>query len=331
MGFCSLKAFYSYDMGMKQAVPICLSLILLAGCTTTKTANDQPGSSLPSSALSTERGERRPLGASANVLDADTSQAGGFYASSKADERALTVSDAKVVLSGATVTSAGEGSSALVVSGEHSEAILSDTRIDTTGNESAALVSDGATIRADNLQVSTKGEHSPAAIVRGTLMLSRSSLSAETSQALEITGPGLATLRETRISCGQGALSITRGTGNGTATLRVTGGTIEAASGTIFSVPDANAVITLEKIQITPASGHLIAIGGENTQASVSMTVTAGQLEGSIEVGAGSTLELTLQDGSTWTGMLLGPGTVRLRVDDNSSFAPDEGSVSPLS
>ena len=233
----------------------------------------------------------------------------------------------------------------------------SNLTVETSGNSAAAIRSDrgGGTVNADEGTYTSNGYNSPAVYSTADITVSNAALTANNSEALVIEGSNSITLNDCDVT---GNMSDTEGTSSdenvhnvmiyqsmsgdaevGTSSFSMTGGSLTAKNGDMFYITNTHSVISLSGVSITneDKDANLMTItgnsashgwgsaGSNGTQAEV--TASDQVLEGNIVVDTISTLDLTLSDGSTFTGTIHitdneAGGTA---VSDNAVVTIDEG------
>ena len=233
----------------------------------------------------------------------------------------------------------------------------SNLTVETSGNSAAAIRSDrgGGTVNVDEGTYTSNGYNSPAVYSTADITVSNAALTANNSEALVIEGSNSITLNDCDVT---GNMSDTEGTSSdenvhnvmiyqsmsgdaevGTSSFSMTGGSLTAKNGDMFYITNTHSVISLSGVSITneDEDANLMTItgnsashgwgsaGSNGTQADV--TASDQVLEGNIVVDTISTLDLTLSNGSTFTGTINitdneAGGTA---VSDNAVVTIDEG------
>jgi len=295
---------------MKRLTLASFCLLFLAGCATTRTPSRQETAPPPKA--------QEPM----------FSQAGGFYRSTKSDEHALVVEGKAMVLSGATVTK--EGGNAAVFIDRQGSLTISRSQITTNGNGADAILAQaGAKVHASDMQCITQGDGSAVMVndhavldVKGGTFLSQGTDSPVLrNQGTTSISRAMLTSSHAPVICmGEGTLSIQRGS-------------IKAENGPVIQMEGKPMEISLDHVAVTSGE-ELFAIDGGDTV--VTMTVTQQDLEGTITVHGGATLNLILKDHSTYRGLVkVAEGcAAHISVDETSTFLTEEGSspttITPL-
>ena len=233
----------------------------------------------------------------------------------------------------------------------------SNLTVETSGNSAAAIRSDrgGGTVNADEGTYTSNGYNSPAVYSTADITVSNAALTANNSEALVIEGSNSITLNDCDVT---GNMSDTEGTSSdenvhnvmiyqsmsgdaevGTSSFSMTGGSLTAKNGDMFYITNTHSVISLSGVSITneDEDANLMTITGNSAShgwgsagsngAQAEVTASDQVLQGNIVVDTISTLDLTLSDGSTFTGTINitdneAGGTA---VSDNAVVTIDEG------
>lgn len=210
----------------------------------------------------------------------------------------------------------------------------SNLTVETSGNSAAAIRSDrgGGTVNADEGTYTSNGYNSPAVYSTADITVSNAALTANNSEALVIEGSNSITLNDCDVT---GNMSDTEGTSSdenvhnvmiyqsisgdaevGTSSFSMTGGSLTAKNGDMFYITNTHSVISLSGVSITneDKDANLMTITGNSAShgwgsagsngAQAEVTASDQVLEGNIVVDTISTLDLTLSDGSTFTGTI---------------------------
>ena len=210
----------------------------------------------------------------------------------------------------------------------------SNLTVETSGNSAAAIRSDrgGGTVNVDEGTYTSNGYNSPAVYSTADITVSNAALTANNSEALVIEGSNSITLNDCDVT---GNMSDTEGTSSdenvhnvmiyqsmsgdaevGTSSFSMTGGSLTAKNGDMFYITNTHSVISLSGVSITNEGedANLMTITGNSAShgwgsagsngAQAEVTASDQVLEGNIVVDTISTLDLTLSDGSTFTGTI---------------------------
>jgi hypothetical protein len=215
--------------------------------------------------------------------------------------------------------------------------VLKDVDITTAGDgASAAIATDrgGGTITVTGGTVKTTGTKSPGIYSTGDITVTGATISATGSEAAAIEGKNSITLTDTTLSGSQqwGVIiyqSLSGDSEVGTGNFTMTSGTLTAETGPLFYVTNTDAVIKLTGVTLNAPSGILLSAkaGDWGTAGSnggrVTFTADAQSMTGNIEADAISTIDLTLQNGSSLTGAINAGHTAKvmnLTLDGSSTW-----------
>ena len=243
-------------------------------------------------------------GDSANTISEDGTYSGTAYTSTGDDENALRVDGAAVTLDGITV--------------DKSAGATSNTENgDFYGVNAALLATNGATVTIKNATVTSSAQNGNGVFSYGSGTTVNISDSTITLENCTVTG---------NMSDTQGASSdenvhnvmiyqsMSGDADVGTSTFSMTGGSLTGRNGDLFYVTNTHCVLTLSGVTLRneDADAYLLRIVGNSAShgwgaagangAQVEFTADAQTLEGDIVVDTISTLDLTLKNGSSFTG-----------------------------
>lgn len=206
--------------------------------------------------------------------------------------------------------------------------------VTTKGNSSAAIRSDrgGGTVNVKKGSYTTNGYNSPAIYSTADISVSDADLTATNSEALVIEGQNSIALTDCTVS---GSMSKDQGTSSdenvhnvmiyqsmsgdaqvGTAGFSMKGGSLTCESGDQIYVTNTHAIISLSGVSLVnnDPDGNLLTVAGNSGShgwgtagangAQVTFTADAQALEGNITVDTISSLDLTLTNGSSFTGAI---------------------------
>ena len=187
-------------------------------------------------------------------------------------------------------------------------------------------------MNVDGGSYTSNGYNSPAVYSTADITVKNATLTANNSEALVIEGKNSITLENCDVS---GNMSDTQGASSdenvhnvmiyqsmsgdadvGTSTFSMTGGTLTGKNGDLFYVTNTHCVLTLSGVTVKnqDADGYLLRVVGNSAShgwgtagsngAQVEFTADAQTLTGNILVDTISTLQLTLQNGSSFTGTI---------------------------
>ena len=275
-----------------------------------------------------------------------------------------------VIISDTAITTTGDGSGGIMTTGGGTT-YASNLNITTSGRSSAAIRTDrgGGTVVADGGTYTTDGLGSPAIYSTADITVKNAVLVSNLSEGVCIEGKNSVTLENCDLTanntqCNSNATfhdtimiyqSMSGDADSGTSSFTMTGGSLTSLSGHMFHVTNTHAVITLSGVNlVNEGSDVLLSVcdDGWNGASNIAELTADGQvLSGTLLVGSNSTLTLTLQNGSSFTGSVSGEienakgttvstdvGTVHVILDSTStwtltadtavtSFEGDAGSV----
>lgn len=227
----------------------------------------------------------------------------------------------------------------------------SDLEIDTSGNSSAAIRSDrgGGTVNVDGGTYTSNGYNSPAVYSTADITVKNATLTANNSEALVLEGQNTIDLENCDVT---GNMSDTQGTSSdenvhnvmiyqsmsgdaeeGTSEFSMTGGSLTSNNGDVFYVTNTESTINLSGVNIVnnDADGYLMRICGNSGShgwgsagsngADVEFTADSQTLTGNIIVDTISKLNMTLKNGSSFTG------TINITDNADNSTAVDDNAV----
>ena len=237
-----------------------------------------------------------------------------------------------VNISDSVITTTADNSGGLQTTGGGTTN-ASDLTIETSGNSSAAIRSDrgGGTVNADGGSYTSNGLNSPAVYSTADITVKNAAMTANNSEALVIEGQNSITLENCTVSgsMSENGTSADENTHNvmiyqsmsgdaevGTSNFSMTGGSLTGKNGDLFYITNTHSTITLSGVTLNNEdnSANLMTIAGNSAShgwgtagkngAQVELTADNQTLTGAITVDSISTLDLTLQNGSDFTGTL---------------------------
>lgn len=237
-----------------------------------------------------------------------------------------------VNISDSVITTTADNSGGLQTTGGGTTN-ASDLTIETSGNSSAAIRSDrgGGTVNADGGSYTSNGLNSPAVYSTADITVKNAALTANNSEALVIEGQNSITLENCTVSgsMSENGTSADENPHNvmiyqsmsgdaevGTSNFSMTGGSLTGKNGDLFYITNTHSTITLSGVTLNNEdnSANLMTIAGNSAShgwgtagkngAQVELTADNQTLTGAITVDSISTLDLTLQNGSDFTGTL---------------------------
>lgn len=238
-----------------------------------------------------------------------------------------------VSISNSVITTTADNSGGIQTTGGGTT-IASDLIVTTSGNSSAAIRSDrgGGTVSVDGGSYVSNGYNSPAVYSTADITVKNATLTANNSEALVIEGKNSIVLENCDVT---GNMSDTKGSSSeenvhnvmiyqsmsgdadvGTSTFSMTSGTLTARNGDMIYVTNTHCVLTLSGVTLKneDADGVLLRVVGNSAShgwgtagsngAQVAFTADGQVLTGDIVVDTISTLDMTLTNGSTFTGTI---------------------------
>ena len=202
--------------------------------------------------------------------------------------------------------------------------------VETSGASAAAIRSDrgGGTVTVNGGTYVTHGTGSPAIYCTADITVQDATLTATASEGVVVEGKNSVTLQNCTLSGNmQGTYgktssenlqavmiyqSMSGDASVGKGSFSMTGGSLTVEAGDAFYVTNTSAEITLSGVELALANDVLLRVAGNDGSrgwgatgsngGSVTMTAEDQALMGDILVDEISTLDLSLTDGSTWTG-----------------------------
>ena len=231
--------------------------------------------------------------------------------------------------------------------------------IETSGNSSAAIRSDrgGGTVNVDSGSYTSSGYNSPAVYSTADITVKNAALTANNSEALVIEGKNSIALENCTVT---GNMSDSKGASSdenvhnvmiyqsmsgdadvGTSTFSMTGGSLTAKNGDMFYITNTHCVLKLSGVTLKneDADACLLRVVGNSAShgwgtagansAQLDFTADAQTLEGDIVVDSISTMNMTLSNGSSFTGTvnIIDNAEGGTAVSDNAVVTVDSGCV----
>ncbi len=261
-----------------------------------------------------------------------------------------------VNISDSTITTTADNSGGIQTTGGGTTN-AADLTVTTSGNSSAAIRSDrgGGTVNVTGGTYTSNGYNSPAVYSTAAISVKNAALTANSSEALVIEGKNSITLENCTVT---GNMSDTRGASSdenvhnvmiyqsmsgdadvGTSTFTMLGGSLTSKNGDMFYITNTHCVLTLSGVTIRSedtdacllrvvgnSASHGWGSAGSNG-AQADLTADAQSLEGDIIVDTISTLNMTLTNGSTFTGTvnIVENAEGGVSVGDNVSVTVESG------
>ena len=230
-----------------------------------------------------------------------------------------------VIISDTNITTTGDGSGGIMTTGGGITQ-ASNLLIETSGRSSAAIRTDrgGGTVVVDGGSYTSNGLGSPAIYSTADITVSNATLTSNLSEGVCIEGKNTITLNNcdmtaSNTQCNGNATfhdtimiyqSMSGDADSGTSAFTMTGGSLTSLSGHMFHVTNTHAVITLNGVSLENKGSDVILSvcdDGWNGASNIAELVADAQvMTGTILVGDNSTLELTLKNGSMFTGCFSG-------------------------
>ena len=221
----------------------------------------------------------------------------------------------------------------------------------TNGNSAAAIRSDrgGGTVKVDGGTYVTNGTGSPAVYCTADITVSNATLMANASEGVVVEGKNSVSLinsdvtgnmsntyngdSDENIHCIMIYQSMSGDANLGEASFSAEGGSITAKTGDMFYITNTDCTISLKKVAFTLANDTFLRVEGNSSQrgwgtqgangGDVVLDAKEQTIEGSILVDSISSLELSMSDGSTFTGAINPDGeggTVNVTLDATSTW-----------
>ena len=287
------------------------------------------------------------------IIETSASGANGVFSyggnggrnGAEGDETTVNISDT-------IITTTGDGSGGIMTTGGGTTNATNLT-ITTSGRSSAAIRTDrgGGLVTVDGGTYTTNGLGSPAIYSTADITVKNATLVSNLSEGVCIEGKNTITLENCNMTanntqCNGNATfhdtimiyqSMSGDADSGTSSFTMTGGSLTSQSGHMFHVTNTHAVINLSGVQlINEGSDILLSVcdDGWNGASNIAEVNADGQeMEGAILVGDNSSLNLTLTNGSTFTGYFSGEienakggtvsteiGAVNVSLDETSTW-----------
>lgn len=222
--------------------------------------------------------------------------------------------------------------------------------IETQGASSAAIRSDrgGGTVTVDGGSYVTNGTRSPAIYSTAAITVKNATLTANNSEAIVVEGKNSVTLVDSKVT---GNMQNASGSSSenlhnvmiyqsmsgdattGRSSFAMQGGSLTGKSGDLFYVTNTSCEIALSDVDLTLANGILLNVAGNDGSrgwgkagsngGTCSFTAKNQTLSGLITVDSISKLELSLTQGTTFTGAINQSGkagSVTVTLDDTSKW-----------
>lgn len=226
-----------------------------------------------------------------------------------------------------------------------------DLDVETQGASAAAIRSDrgSGTINADGGSYVTNGTGSPAIYSTANISVSNSTLTANNSEALVIEGKNSISLTDCDVTGNMSGTyaddnaenihnvmlyqSMSGDADEGLSQFTMNGGSLTALSGDMIYVTNTSCAIELSGVELTLANENLLTVSGNESArgwgaagangGDCTFVTDAQVMNGLITVDEISSLELTMQNGTAFTGAVNAEkagGTVNLTMDESSTW-----------
>ena len=250
-----------------------------------------------------------------------------------------------VNISDSTITTTADNSGGIQTTGG-STTNAENLTVTTSGNSSAAIRSDrgGGTVNVTGGSYTSNGYNSPAVYSTAAITVKNAALTANNSEALVIEGKNSIALTGCTVT---GNMSSTKGSSSdenvhtvmiyqsmsgdadvGTSEFSMTGGSLTGKNGDLFYITNTHCILTLQN---EDADGYLLRVVGNSAShgwgtagsndAQVEFTADDQALSGKILVDTISPLNLTLKNGSSFTG------TINIASNAEGSTAVSDNAV----
>ena len=262
-----------------------------------------------------------------------------------------------VNISDSTITTTADNSGGIQTTGGGTTN-ASNLTVETSGNSAAAIRSDrdGGTVNVNGGSYTSNGENSPAVYSTADITVKNATLTANNSEALVIEGQNSITLENCDVTgnMSDSGISADENVHNvmiyqsmsgdaevGTSSFSMTGGSLTGKHGDLFYITNTHSTINLSGVTLNneDSSANLMTIAGNSAShgwgtagkngAQVEFTANNQTLAGAITVDSISTLDLTLKNGSTFTGTIniVDNAEGGTAVDDNAVVTIEKAST----
>jgi hypothetical protein len=217
-----------------------------------------------------------------------------------------------------------------------------DLTVITEGNSSAAIRSDrgGGTVTVTGGYYESNGKGSPAIYSTADITVNDAQLVSGSAQGVVVEGKNSVTLNNVTLTASNTSKNSDRSSrfqavmlyqsmsgdaSKGTSSFVMNGGSLTNLNGSVFFVTNTSAVIELNNVTISNEGDfmNIEAAGWGKDGANgghVTMKVTDQSFEGDITVDAISSLDLTLDEGTSYTGAILSEGETDVTMNSGSTW-----------
>lgn len=230
--------------------------------------------------------------------------------------------------------------------------IASNLDVETQGNSAAAIRSDrgGGTVEVDGGSYVTNGTGSPAVYCTADISVANATLIANSSEGVVVEGKNSVSLKdcdvtgdmdntyngdsEENIHCIMIYQSMSGDAAVGEASFVAEGGSITALAGDMFYITNTDCEISLKDVVFTLANDVFLRVEGNSSSrgwgtegangGDVVLTADAQEFEGNILVDEISSLNLTMKNGTNFSGAINPDGkggTVDVTLDKKSTWS----------
>jgi len=226
----------------------------------------------------------------------------------------------------------------------------SNLTVNTSGNSAAAIRSDrgGGTVSVNGGTYTTNGSGSPAVYSTAAIAVQNAVLTANNSEGIVVEGKNSVALTDCTLTGNMTGTyndstenihnimiyqSMSGDADTGTAVFSANGGSITAKQGDMFYITNTSCTIDLTNVNMALANGTLMTVAGNSSErgwgtegkngGAVVFTASDQTLTGNITCDSISSLDMTLKDGSSYTGAINTSGqggTVNVTVGSGSSW-----------
>lgn len=252
------------------------------------------------------------------------------------DGTTVTISDTKI-------TTTGNNAGGIMTTGG-GKTIAKNLTIDTSGNSSAPIRTDrgGGTVEVTGGTYTSNGTGSPAIYSTADITVSDAVLNSNASEGVCIEGKNTITLKNCTLTASNNKLngnaqfydtimmyqSQSGDAADGTSVFTMTGGTLNSKNGDVFHVTNTTAVINLNGVSIVNGDSDKVLIsvcddGWSGAENIATLNAADQTLEGTLQVGSDSTLNLNLSGTTSFVGKTSGDIT----NDKGTSISTSIGTV----
>jgi hypothetical protein len=246
-----------------------------------------------------------------------------------------------VTVSGSVIHTYGNCSGGLMTTGGGTMT-ADDLTVITEGNSSAAIRSDrgGGTVTVTGGYYESNGKGSPVIYSTADITVNDAQLVSGSAQGVVVEGKNSVTLNNVTLTASNTSKNSDRSSrfqavmlyqsmsgdaSKGTSSFVMNGGSLTNLNGSVFFVTNTSAVIELNNVTISNEGDfmNIEAAGWGKDGANgghVTMKVTDQSFEGDITVDAISSLDLTLDEGTSYNGAILSEGETDVTMNSGSTW-----------